>query len=63
MVDRHDEFSLYQGIIERIDKNETNQAGAGDAITSKSLGTLKTLDLQYQSAYGHQTWQNGHLPS
>ena len=33
-----------------------NQAGAGDAITSRSHDKLKTLYLHYQSAYGYQTW-------
>ena len=23
---------------------------------------LKPLHLQYYSVYGHQTWQDGHLP-
>ena len=37
--------------------NETNHAGAGDVITSRSRDKLKTY-LHYQSAYGHQTWQD-----
>ena len=32
-----------------------------DFIKSKSLVKLKTY-LDYQSAYGHQTWQDGNLP-
>ena len=42
--------------------NETNQAGAGDVITSRSHDKLKILYLHYQGAYGHQTWQDGNLP-
>ena len=37
------------------------QAGAGDVITSRSHENLKTLYLHYQSAYSHQTWQDGNL--
>ena len=44
-----------------FDSNETNQAGAGDVITSRSHEKLKTY-FHYQSAYGHQTWQDGNLP-
>ena len=40
----------------------SNLAGAGDAITSGSRDKLKTLYLQYQLAYGHQTWQDDDLP-
>ena len=43
-----------------FDSNETNQAGAGDEIMSRSRDKLKTY-LHYQSAYGHQTWQKGNL--
>ena len=35
-----------------FDSNETNQAGAADAIASKSRNKLKTY-LHYQSAYGY----------
>ena len=31
-------------------------------VTSKSRDKLKKLYLNYQSAYGHQTWQDGKLP-
>ena len=36
--------------------NKTNQAGAGNVITSRSRGKLKSLQLHYGSSYGHQTW-------
>ena len=36
-------------------------AGGRDVITSRSHHKLKTY-LNYQSAYGHQTWQDGSLP-
>ena len=49
-----------QGTSIELDPNETNQAGAGDAITSGSRQKLKTY-LHYQSAYGHQTWPDGNL--
>ena len=49
-----------QGTSIEFDPNETNQAGAGDAITSGSRQKLKTY-LHYQSAYGHQTWPDGNL--
>ena len=39
-----------------FDSNDTNQAGAGDFITSRSRDKLKALYLYYQSAYGYQTW-------
>ena len=45
-----------------FDLNETNQAGAGDVITSRSRDKLKTLYLHYHSVYDHQTWQDGNLP-
>ena len=44
-----------------LDSNETNQAGAGDAITARSRDKLKALYLHYQSVYGHQTRQDGNL--
>ena len=44
-----------------LDSNETNQAGAGDAITARSRDKLKALYLHYQSTYGHQTRQDGNL--
>ena len=43
------------------DSSETNQAGAGDAITARSRDKLKALYLHYQSVYGHQTRQDGNL--
>ena len=43
------------------DLNETSQADVGDVITSRSRDKLKTY-IHYQSAYGHQTWQDGKLP-
>ena len=49
------------GTLTGFDSNETNQAGAGDVITSRSHEKLKTY-FHYQSAYGHQTWQDGNLP-
>ena len=47
--------------LQDFDSNETNQAAADDVITSRSHGKLKSLYLFYQSAYGHQTWQDGNL--
>ena len=44
-----------------FDSNETTQADAGDVITSRSRDKLKTLYLNYESAYGHQTWEDGNL--
>ena len=44
------------GTSTRSDSNETNQAGAGDVITSRLCGKLKTY-LHYHSTYDHQTWQ------
>ena len=41
-----------------FDSNEINRAGTGDIITSRSRGKLKALYLHYQSACGHQTWQD-----
>ena len=43
-----------------IHSSDTNQAGAGDVIMSKSRDKIKTY-LNYQSAYGHQTWQDDNL--
>ena len=51
-----------EGTCTGFDSNGINQAGAGDFITSRSRDKLKTLYLHYQSAYGHQTWQDGNLP-
>ena len=51
------------GTPRRVDSNETNQAGAGDAVTSKARDRLKTFHLNFQSAYGYQTCQDGNLPS
>ena len=42
-----------------VDSNETNQAGAGQVITSRSRDKKH---FHYQSAHGHQTWQGGNLP-
>ena len=66
MADRGGEFSRYlhlcktydhqiwqAGTCTGFDSNETNQAGAGDVITSRSCDKLKTY-FRYQSAYGHQ---------
>ena len=39
-----------------FDSNETNQASAGDVITSRSCEKLKKY-LCYQSAHGYRTWQ------
>ena len=44
-----------------VDSNETNQAGAGDAIMSRLVDKLKTY-IYYQGAYGHQTRQDSNLP-
>ena len=35
-----------------FDSNQTNQAGAGDLITSRSSDKLKVIYLDYHSAYG-----------
>ena len=35
-----------------VHSDETNQAGAGDAISSRSCDKLKKY-LHYQSGYGH----------
>ena len=32
-------------------------------VLAKSRHKLKSLYLDYHSAYGHQTWQDGDLPS
>ena len=50
--------------IYRINSNETNQAGAGDVITSRLRDKLKTLyrHYRYRSVYSHQTWLVGNLP-
>ena len=45
-----------------FDSNETNQPGAGGVIILRSHDKLKALYLHYQTAYGHQTLQNGNLP-
>ena len=37
------------------DLNETNQAGSGDVIRSRSRDKIKALYLHYHSAYGHET--------
>ena len=37
------------------DSNETNQAGSGDVIRSRSRDKIKALYLHYHSAYGHET--------
>ena len=42
-----------------VDSNETNQAGAGDAIMSISRDQLKPLYLPYHIVYGHQTLLDG----
>ena len=46
---------LQAGISRGVDSNETNRAGAGDVITSRSYNKPKPLYLHYHSAYGHQT--------
>ena len=48
------------GTSTEIHSSDTNQAGAGDVIMSKSRDKIKTY-LNYQSAYGHQTWQDDNL--
>ena len=42
--------------------NEANQAGAYKVIMSRSHEKLKSLYLNYYSAYGHQTRQDDNLP-
>ena len=44
-----------------VDSNETNQAGASDAITSISHDKLKPFYLHYKSVYGHKAWPDGTL--
>ena len=46
----------------RDDSNETHEARAGDVITSRLRGKLKSLYLHYQNAHGHKTWQDGDYP-
>ena len=44
------DYQIWQaGASPGFDSNETNQAGAGDVITSRSRGKLKILYLHYQS--------------
>ena len=50
------------GTFTGVASSETNQAGAGNVITSSSNDKLKTFYLHYQTACGYQTWQNGNLP-
>ena len=50
------------GTSTRFDSIETNQAGAGDVITSRSRDKVKALCLHYHTGYDHQTWQDGNLP-
>ena len=38
-----------------FDSNKTNKADAVDVITLRSRNKLKNLNLNWQSAYGHQT--------
>ena len=57
----YDHHILQAGTSTGFDLNETYQAGAGDVIMSRSRDKLKTY-LHYQSAYGHQTWQDANLP-
>ena len=49
------------GTSRGVDSNETNQACADDVITLRSRNKLKTY-LHFQSAIGHQAWQDGNLP-
>ena len=51
-----------EGTFTGFDSNETNQAGAGDIITSTASDRLKSSYAYYHSAYGHQTWQENNLP-
>ena len=54
-------FQRYPCTSTRFNLNETDQAGAGDVIKSRSSDKLKTLPLQY-STYGHRTSQDGLSP-
>ena len=50
------DYQIWQGWTSTgFDSEETNQAGAGEVITSRSNDKLNTLYLHYMSAYGHQT--------
>ena len=49
------------GTSRGVDSNKINQAGAGNAITSRSRDKRKTYD-HYQSNYSRQTWLDGKLP-
>ena len=44
-----------------FDSNETNPTGGGDVIMSRSRDKLKSLNLHYHNAYGHQTCQVDNL--
>ena len=53
----------FSSISTGLDSNQTNQASAGDVITSRSRDKIKIYrgDIN-QSAYSHQTWQDDNLP-
>ena len=53
----------FSSISTGLDSNQTNQASAGDVITSRSRDKIKMYrgDIN-QSAYSHQTLQDGNLP-
>ena len=50
------------GTSKGFDASDTNESGASDVITSRSIDKLKSLYLRYHCAYGQQTWQDGNLP-
>ena len=53
------DYQIWQaGASRGVDWNGTNQADAGDVITSRLNNKLKPIYLYYDSAYCHQTWQN-----
>ena len=53
------DYQIWQaGASRGVNSNGTNQPGAGDVITSRLNNKLKPIYLYYNSAYGHQTWQD-----
>lgn len=57
------DHKIWQAVTSReVDSSETNQAGAGDAIMSRSRDKLERLYLHYKGAYGYQTRRDSNLP-
>ena len=49
------------GTSREVESNVTNQAGAGNVTTSRSLDKLKSY-IHYQRSYRHQPWLDRSLP-